>query len=56
MSSNKYAVGVEFDTKSGRAVLVEVGTSREIATAVHPYANGVILYYAPLPQTPFASA
>ena len=28
--------------KSGRAVLVNVGTGEEIATAVHAYANGVI--------------
>jgi L-ribulokinase len=42
MSRKKYAVGVDFGTESGRAVLVEVGTGREIATCVYPYKNGVI--------------
>jgi len=42
MGESKYAIGVDFGTESGRAVLVEVGTGREIATAVHHYANGVI--------------
>jgi L-ribulokinase len=38
----KYAIGVDFGTESGRAVLVEVATGREIATAIHPYSHGVI--------------
>ncbi len=38
----KYAIGVDFGTESGRAVLVDVANGREIVTAVHPYANGVI--------------
>ena len=38
----KYAIGVDFGTESGRAVLVEVDTGREVATAVYPYSNGVI--------------
>ena len=37
-----YAIGVDFGTESGRAVLVEVATGAELATAVHEYANGVI--------------
>lgn len=36
------AVGVDFGTESARAVLVEVATGRELASAVHPYASGVI--------------
>ena len=40
--SGKYTIGVDFGTESGRAVLVDVEDGREIATAVHPYANGVI--------------
>ncbi len=39
---SKYAIGVDFGTESGRAVLVEVATGRELASSVHPYANGVI--------------
>ncbi len=42
MSDRKYAIGVDFGTESGRAVLVEVADGREIANAVHSYANGVI--------------
>src|SRR5262249_17482682 len=42
MSKNKYAVGVDFGTESGRVVLVDVANGQEIATAVHQYANGVI--------------
>ncbi len=37
-----YAIGVDFGTESGRAVLVDVADGREVATAVHAYANGVI--------------
>ena len=39
---SKYAIGVDFGTESGRAVLVDVSNGKEIATAVYPYANGVI--------------
>jgi L-ribulokinase len=38
----KYTIGVDFGTESGRAVLVDITNGREVAEAVHPYANGVI--------------
>jgi L-ribulokinase len=37
-----YSIGVDFGTQSGRAVLVDVRDGREVASAVHDYANGVI--------------
>ncbi len=42
MSDRKYAIGVDFGTESGRAVLVDVADGREVAAAVYAYANGVI--------------
>jgi L-ribulokinase len=42
MSGNKYAIGIDFGTESGRAVLVETTTGKEIASAVYAYENGVI--------------
>jgi L-ribulokinase len=38
----KYAIGIDFGTESGRAVLVDVTDGEEVATAVYPYSHGVI--------------
>jgi L-ribulokinase len=38
----KYAIGIDFGTESGRALLVDVSDGREVATHVHPYSDGVI--------------
>ena len=40
--SPRYAVGVDFGTESGRAVLVDVADGAELSTAVYPYRHGVI--------------
>ncbi len=38
----RYALGVDFGTESGRAVLVDVRDGGELASSVYRYANGVI--------------
>jgi L-ribulokinase len=38
----RYAIGVDFGTESGRAVVVDVADGRQVATAVSPYSHGVI--------------
>jgi L-ribulokinase len=47
MSNHKYAIGVDFGTLSGRAVIVDVADGKELATAVHDYSNGVIDEHLP---------
>jgi L-ribulokinase len=42
MNHQKYSIGIDFGTESGRAVLVDVSDGREVASSVHQYANGVI--------------
>lgn len=42
MPTEKYAVGVDFGTESGRAVVVRVSDAKEMASAVHAYGDGVI--------------
>ncbi|MDL4839018.1 ribulokinase [Aquibacillus rhizosphaerae] len=39
----KYAIGVDYGTESGRAVLVSLADGREIADHVTPYSHGVIV-------------
>ncbi len=38
--SRKYALGIDYGTNSGRAILVDVTSGAEIATAVHTYEHG----------------
>lgn len=40
--AKRYALGIDFGTESGRAVLVDVANGAEVAEAVHAYPNGVI--------------
>jgi L-ribulokinase len=46
----KTAIGIDFGTESGRAVLLDVATGAELGTAVHRYANGVIDRRLPAPD------
>ena len=47
MQNKKYSIGVDYGTQSGRAVLVEVDTGKEITTAVKAYTHGVMDEYLP---------
>src|SRR5690606_40714172 len=40
--SRKYAIGIDFGTQSGRAVLVDLTDGSEVADHVTPYPHGVI--------------
>lgn len=42
MSSEKYTIGVDFGTLSGRALVVRVADGHELASAEHTYQHGVI--------------
>ena len=52
MTGTKYALGIDFGTESGRAVLVETRTGKEIATSIYPYENGVIDKKLPIDGAP----
>lgn len=41
-AGDRYVVGVDFGTLSGRALVVRVGDGAELGTAVHEYGDGVI--------------
>lgn len=42
-----YTIGIDYGTESGRAVVIDTRDGRELASAVHPYANGVIDEHLP---------
>jgi L-ribulokinase len=42
MSNEKFVLGIDFGTESGRVVLIRVRNGAEIASAVIPYPDGVI--------------
>ncbi|MFJ8207637.1 ribulokinase [Streptomyces sp. NPDC096033] len=44
---DRYTVGVDFGTLSGRAVVVRISDGQELAAAVHTYRHGVIDRYLP---------
>ena len=44
------ALGIDFGTESGRAVLVDCADGRELGSAVYPYRNGVIDERLPAPH------
>ena len=50
-----YTIGIDFGTESGRALLVDARDGREVATAVHAYANGVIDEHLPGSDKPAAA-
>ncbi|UCH26351.1 MAG: ribulokinase [Trueperaceae bacterium] len=43
----RYTIGIDYGTESGRALLVRVSDGAEIATAVHEYQDGVIDKHLP---------
>jgi L-ribulokinase len=43
----RYTIGIDYGTESGRALLVRVSDGAEIATAVHAYRDGVIDEHLP---------
>ncbi|MBD1379453.1 ribulokinase [Metabacillus arenae] len=47
----KYSIGVDYGTQSGRAVLVEIGSGKEVATSVKPYTHGVMDEFLPNGKT-----
>jgi L-ribulokinase len=50
--TRKYVIGIDFGTESGRAVLVDVHTGREVSNHVTPYRHGVIVERLPDSDVP----
>ena len=50
MTQARYALGIDFGTASGRALLVDVADGRELGSAVYEYRNGVIDVALPAPD------
>ena len=49
--NKKYSIGVDFGSLSGRAVLVEVDTGKEVATSTFEYPHAVMYEYLPDGET-----
>ncbi len=45
----RYAIGVDFGTEAGRAIVVNVADGTQLASAVYPYVNGVVDERLPYP-------
>lgn len=52
--NSKYSIGVDYGTQSGRAVIVDLKTGEELATAVKMYPHGVMDEYLPDGKTKLA--
>ncbi|MBN2391573.1 MAG: ribulokinase [Anaerolineae bacterium] len=52
MGVDKYTIGVDYGTESGRALLVNVATGEEVASAVHSYGDSVIDTHLPGSDSP----
>lgn len=52
MTKRKFAIGVDFGTESGRAVLVDVSNGKELSSVVYKYSLGVIDEYLPVEGRP----